>query len=74
MQPMNSSLPTMTLERRLALIFIRDHQPVMPPVAKVPPHIRIGLLRAGLIEFDPKRKRFDPPAYCLTARGREALG
>jgi hypothetical protein len=46
----------------------------MPPLLAVPAPVRIALLRSGLIHFDPNRKRFDPPRYCLTALGNDLLG
>jgi hypothetical protein len=62
-----------TLEQRRALVWIRDRQPVMPPIDAVPAPIRIALLRSGLIHFDPNRKRYDSPRYCLTDAGHNAL-
>jgi hypothetical protein len=70
---MNSSTPTLTLEQRVALVWIRDHQPVMPPPNKVPSRVRVHLLRSGLIHFDPNRRLFDPVTFVLTDAGRRAL-
>lgn len=78
MQPMNSSLPTVTLEQRLGLLWVRKHQPTGLPSTKDPdaPKRRtlIGLIRLGLVQPDPKRRRFDSMTYCLTDRGGEILG
>jgi hypothetical protein len=70
---MNSSTPLLTLEQRKALIWIKEHQPVVPPLAIVPSRLRIGLAQAGLIQFDPNRRRFDAPRFCLTEAGLRAL-
>lgn len=67
----------MSLERRLALLWVRKHQPTPMGSSKdpdAPPRrVMIDLVRLGLIQFDPNRKPFDSPTYCLTARGHEAL-
>ena len=70
---MNFSTPLVNLEQRKALLWIRDHQPVLPPADKVAAKVRVHLLQAGLIQFDPNRKRFDPVTYVLTDAGRQAL-
>lgn len=72
MQQTNSS-PILTLEQRVALVWIRDHQPVMPPLAIVPSRLRVHLLRSGLIHFDPARLPMDPVTYVLTDMGIQAL-
>jgi len=73
MQPTNS-LPVPTLEQRLALLWIRKHQPVAPPLSEVPRRVRIRLYQLGLIQFDPNRRQFDTVQYCLTDKGNEVLG
>lgn len=70
---MNSSTTLLNLEQRVALVWIRDHQPVMPPLDRVPSRLRVQLLRSGLIQFDPKRQMFDPVTYVLTDAGKQAL-
>lgn len=75
MQPMNSmtTSPTLTLDDRLALLWIRDNQPCMPPLRVVNGRTRVGLLQRGLIQIDPKRHRFDSVTYVLTDAGAAAL-
>ena len=76
MQPTNSvttSQPLLTLDERKALVWIRDNQPCVPPLSKVPNRVRVGLLQRGLIQFDPKRQRFDSVTYVLTEAGKAAL-
>ena len=78
MQHMNSSLPTVTLEQRLALIWVHKHQPTPFGSSKdpnAPPRrAMVDLVRLGLIHFAPERKPFDPPIYSVTPTGREVLG
>lgn len=78
MQPMNSSLPILSVEQRLGLLWVRKHQPT-PMGSSKDPHapprrVMVDLVRRGLIEFDPRRKPFDSPTYCVTKRGAEVLG
>ena len=79
MQQTNSSpTPVVTLDQRRALLWMRKHQPTPYPSTRdpdAPSHRTLSsLLRAGLIHFDPNRKKFDSPRFCLTARGNEVLG
>jgi len=76
MQPLNSettSPPLLSLDERLALLWVRDNQPCMPPLSKVANRVRVSLLQRGLIQFDPKRHRFDSVTYVLTEAGVAAL-
>lgn len=76
MQPMNSettSRSILSLDERLALLWIREHQPCIPPLKVVSGRTRIALLQRGLIQFDPKRHRFDTVNYVLTDAGAAAL-
>jgi hypothetical protein len=62
---------------RKTLLWVRKHQPVTWPREGDPHAPRHGhlvkALQAGFLEFDPRRKRFDPVAYVLTEAGRKAL-
>lgn len=63
-----------TLDERLALLWLRKHQPAGWYEQGAPPsRMRTHLLRAGLIQINPNRKRFDPVTFCLTQAGQEAL-
>ncbi|MEH2525815.1 hypothetical protein V1288_003724 [Bradyrhizobium sp. AZCC 2176] len=73
---MNSSTRLLSLEERRALLWVRANQPaVMSRLTPGAPttKTRIALVQEGLIAFAPDRNRFDPPAYCVTAKGEEAL-
>lgn len=77
MQPTNSLL-MVTLEQRLALLWIKKRQPtgfgsIKDPAAPKPETMR-GLIRAELVHMDPNRKPFDSPRFCLTHKGNEILG
>jgi hypothetical protein len=63
----------LSLEERKALLWVKDHQPCPLSLNRCAPHVRISLFRRGLIQFDPKRKRFDPITYALTDAGLAAL-
>lgn len=79
MLPTNSSpIPSVTLDQRKALVWIRKRQPTPFPSTKdpdAPKHEMMrDLIRAGLVGMNPNRKAFDVPRFCLTAKGNEVLG
>jgi len=68
----------LNLEQRLALLWVRDHQPAQwPPDCKddkTPSHkAMIWLAREGLIRIWSRRQRFDPMSYELTEAGAKLL-
>ena len=69
-----TSRSPLNLEQRKALVWIRENEPCMPPTDRVSSRLRVWLLQGGLIQLDPKRRRFDSITYVLTDAGREALG
>lgn len=64
----------LSLAERKALNWYRVNGPALPNASGAPqtPH-RTALVRRGLVQIDPNRKRFDPILYSITERGLEAL-
>ena len=73
MQPVT----TLTLERRRALLWVKQHQPTQFPSSRdtsAPTHRTIiELKQEGLIGLDPTRKRFDTIRFCLTEAAEQVL-
>ena len=67
----------MQLPERKALLWFRKHEPADWPqhADQDCPSQKIfdRLIRAALIEVDPKRTRFGPLQFVLSDEGREAL-
>ena len=65
------------LPERKALLWFQKHEPADWPALSDPdsPTRKIfeNLCRAGLIQVNPKRSRFEPFQYVLSPIGREAL-
>lgn len=79
MQPTNSyPIPTVTLDQRKALLWVRKHQPTPFGSTKdpdAPKHDTMrDLARLGLIQMNPARRPYDAPRFCLTPKGNEVLG
>lgn len=78
MQPMNSSIPLLSLDQRKALLWVKARQPTdFPSVRdKTAPTFALmfSLIRLGLIQMDPNRRQYDSPRFCLTERAETALG
>ena len=78
MQPTNSSSPMLTLDQRLALLWVRKRQPTdfgSTKDPKAPRHETMrDLIRAGLVQMNPNRRPYDSPRFCVSPLGVEVLG